>query len=130
MIEKTEIHELFKVDCLNMDKITEVAKIKGLSMRERLEKVYEDIPMSPSEIDEMQILIFVIEAMILCPDMRDERLSNLDRYEVENLAFELYLKVEVIRSQLGGCGYGEMGEGASEMIKKHLSAKYSERLDD
>ncbi len=130
MIEKQKCYELFKADCVNMDRISEVAKMQDLGIFEKLEKVYEGIPMTHSELKDLQILLFVIEAIILSEGMRDERLTDLNQDEVENMAFEIYLKVGVIRSQLGGCGYMEMGEGTNEVIKEHLSEKYSKRLDD
>ena len=123
MEHREEYDELFKVNQISWDRVSLANEIRELDTSEKLKKVYEDVDISYLELREEQILLFEIESMILCDGMRDPRLSDLNRVEVESLAFEMYLKVGIVRSQHGGCGYIEMGECANKVIEKHLSGK-------
>lgn len=131
MNEKNNCIDLFKVDCIEMDKITEVSEMPDLGVLEKLEKIYEDVPISRSDLVSLQILLVVIESIIQSEGMRDERLTDLNQEELEDMALEMYLKIEVIGS-LYGYSYGDMGKCVNEVIKKRLSADFprSRRLMD
>ncbi len=128
-METTEENDqLFKVNHLDWDRITIATNIDEVKTQqwdtfEKLAEVYEGINISFRELLQIPILLFEIESMILCDGMRDTRLSDLNHSEVESLAFEMFLKVGITRSQHGGCGYMEMGECANRVIEKHLSEK-------
>lgn len=63
-------------------------------------------------------ITFIIEALILSEKMRDERLTNLDQEEVENLSRELYTTLETMRSKWEG--YFEMTEAVNSIIEEYL----------
>jgi len=128
-METTEENDqLFKVNHLDWDKITIATNIDEMKTHqwdsfEKLAEVYEGINISFRELSQIPILLFEIESIILCDGMRDPRLGDLNHHEVERLAFEMYLKIGIVRSQQGGCGYMEMGECANRVIEKHLEGK-------
>ncbi len=119
--EEKKCFELFKVDCLDPEKITKVAQNQDLSIPEKILSLYADIPMTHDQLKDIQFLLFVLEAIVLSDGMRDKRLSNLDQSQLEDLVFDLFFSVEIERCELAG--YGEMGDVANEVIEKHLSRK-------
>ena len=131
MKEKNNCNDLFKVDCIEMDKITEVSEMQDLEVLEKLEKIYEDVPISRSELIRLKLLLFAIESIIQSEGMRNEKLTNLNQEELEDMALEMYLKIGLIGS-LDGYSYIDMGECVNEVIRKRLSADFpkSRRLMD
>ena len=111
---------------------TDELKIGGFTLSELeenfavdLKKKYEDIPLYMERMadgghySDVIYIAFVIEALILSENMRDERLTYLDQEDVEQLTMELYLHVDKLRGE--GEGYMEMGDAANNIIDKHLS---------
>ncbi len=121
MNDHEKCFELFKVDCLDQEKITYISQNQDLTIPEKIQSLYRGIPMTHSQLKDIQFLLFVLEAIVLSDGIRDKRLSDLGQSQLEDLVFDLFFSVEIERCELAG--YGEMGDVANEVIEKHLSRK-------
>ena len=111
-----------KINALNKVSFVDIEKVSNEIVNPtyiKLTKLFKDSTMREDDILNLVRIIFVIEALILTDLMRDERLNDLDKDEVESLALELYLTLEKERS-IGG-GYMQLCDASNNILDEHLS---------
>ena len=109
-----------KVDAISSLSTAGIKKEAGVDIEiTRLIKLFKCYAITEKKVLDLVCVAFVLEALILTEKMRDFRLTDLEKKEVENIAIELYQSIEEMRNEMEG----DIGicKAADKIIEKQLS---------
>ena len=99
--------------------IKKEASVNNDMTEKRLTRLFKGSAITEKKVLDLVSVIFVLEVLIYREKMRDFRLTDLEKKEVENLAIELYLIIEEMRNEIEG--HIDLSGDTNKIIDNQLS---------